>query len=97
MVALAVITGTLWFGISYGSPCAPLPPPEVQQILYPEPLPSNIVVFINYNNFPQLWCGPGEYSLYGEVRPLPADPAPTAPAIEHCALYRCSTSPSLWR
>ena len=64
---IAIITGTIWFGISYGSPCAPLPTPEQQKAMYPEPLPSNIVVFITYNNFPQLWCAPGEYSLYGQV------------------------------
>ena len=64
---IAVITGTIWFGISYGSPCAPLPSLEQQKAMYPQPLPSNIVVFITYNNFPQLWCAPGEYSLYGQV------------------------------
>ena len=64
---IAVVTGTIWFGIAYGSPCAPLPTPEEQRAMYPEPLPSNIVVFITYNNFPQLWCAPGEYSLYGQV------------------------------
>lgn len=67
MVAIAVITGTIWFGISYGSPCAPLPPPQQQGMLYPEPLPSNIVVFLTYSNFPQLWCPEGEYSQFGQV------------------------------
>ena len=64
---LAIITGTIWFGISYGSPCAPLPPAEEQASLYPQPLPSNILVFISYDEFPQLWCAPGEYSLFGQV------------------------------
>ena len=67
VVLLAIITGTIWFGISYGSPCAPLPPAEEQASLYPQPLPSNILVFISYDEFPQLWCAPGEYSLFGQV------------------------------
>lgn len=67
MMALALITGTIWFGISFGSPCAPLPSPEERDSLYPQPLPSNIVVFIGYDSFPQLWCAPGEYSLFGQV------------------------------
>ena len=36
-------------------------------MLYPEPLPSNLVVFLTYNNFPQLWCPEGEYSPFGQV------------------------------
>ncbi len=66
-MALAIITGTIWFGISYGSPCAPKPSPQDQASFYPQPLPSNIVVFISYDEFPQLWCAPGEYSLFGQV------------------------------
>ncbi len=67
MVGLAVVTGTLWFGVSYGSPCTPVPTPEQQAVLFPEPLPSNIVTLARYHPYPQLWCPAGQYSVYGQV------------------------------
>ena len=45
----------------------PKPSQQDEASFYPQPLPSNIVVFINYDEFPQLWCAPGEYSLFGQV------------------------------
>ncbi|KAK9915224.1 hypothetical protein WJX75_006445 [Coccomyxa subellipsoidea] len=67
VVGLAVLTGTLWFGISYGSPCSPTPSPEQQDLLFPQPLPSNILTFARYNRYPRLWCPAGQYSVYGQV------------------------------
>ncbi|CAL8469782.1 g9324 [Coccomyxa elongata] len=67
VAALAVLTGTLWFGVSYGSPCRPVPSQEIQAVLSPELLPSNIVTFAQYNNYPRLWCSAGQYSVYGRV------------------------------
>ena len=62
-----MLTGTLWFGISYGSPCSPTPSPEQQDLLFPQPLPSNILTFARYNRYPRLWCPAGQYSVYGQV------------------------------
>ncbi len=69
VAALAVLTGTLWFGVSYGSPCRPVPLREIQALLSPELLPSNIVTFAQYNNYPRLWCSAGQYSVYGRASP----------------------------
>ena len=67
MVALAIITGTIWYGISYGSPCRPTPPPAQQSALQPQPVPSTLIIFSSYQLFPQLWCPAGEYSVFGQV------------------------------
>lgn len=70
VVALAVVTGTIWLGISYGSPCCPLPPPALQAALQPQPLPQTITILLDYDSFPRLWCPAGYYSAFGQARAL---------------------------
>ncbi len=81
MAALAIITATLWYGISYGSPCAPNPSPQQQAALQPQPLPSSLIIFTNYSLFPQLWCPAGQYSVYGQARTPSDSPLAICPYV----------------
>ena len=67
VVALAVVTGSIWLGISYGSPCYPLPPPPLQVALQPQPVPQSITILLPFDTFPRLWCPAGYYSAFGQV------------------------------
>ena len=67
MVALAVVTGSIWLGISYGSPCYPLPLPALQVALQPQPVPQSITILLPFDTFPRLWCPAGYYSAFGQV------------------------------
>ena len=98
MIALAVITGTIWLGVSYGSPCAPLPPALRQAALYPEPLPSSIIMFSSYQTFPQLWCRPGQYSVFGQACPgLPCYRDSHVPCPASTSCWKRQGRHQIWR
>ncbi len=70
VVFLAAATACVWLLLSYASPCEPMPPESRQAALSPAPIPSSLYFFGEYSLFPQLWCPPGKYSVYGQVQAL---------------------------
>ncbi|KAG2427060.1 hypothetical protein HXX76_012576 [Chlamydomonas incerta] len=83
---VAAATATIWLGVCYGSPCAPLPPGHQALSAGDAGRTLRWLYFDGPDQlFPQLWCPEGTYCEWGQLFWMPVETAARAMFSVHPA------------